>query len=110
MSVPPDGKVTFQAFATLPPIAVLSGDRDQDLSRRELAECWSDGSLGATRVDRAGFERVWKEVQGASLWCVRVAVLRGFHHRGRQGAPPPCSAPNNGNPLVLRPRTALIRC
>ena len=28
-----------------------------------MAECWSDGSLGSSRVDRAGFERVWKEVQ-----------------------------------------------
>merc|ERR1719296_668724 len=63
MSRPPTGEVTFQAFSTLPPITTLSGDRDQDLSREELAECWSDGSLGATRVDRAGFERVWKEVQ-----------------------------------------------
>eukprot|EP00581_Thalassiosira_minuscula_P010600 CAMPEP_0183722122 /NCGR_PEP_ID=MMETSP0737-20130205/14174_1 /TAXON_ID=385413 /ORGANISM="Thalassiosira miniscula, Strain CCMP1093" /LENGTH=431 /DNA_ID=CAMNT_0025952233 /DNA_START=49 /DNA_END=1344 /DNA_ORIENTATION=- len=63
MSKPATGKVTFQAFATLPPITILSGDREQDLSRQELAECWSDGSLGATRVDRAGFERVWKEVQ-----------------------------------------------
>mmetsp|Transcript_38976 Transcript_38976/g.93796 ORF Transcript_38976/g.93796 Transcript_38976/m.93796 type:complete len:254 (-) Transcript_38976:303-1064(-) len=63
MSRPPTGEVTFQAFSTLPPITTLLGDRDQDLSREELAECWSDGSLGATRVDRAGFERVWKEVQ-----------------------------------------------
>jgi len=63
MSKPATGKVTFQAFSTLPPITVLSGDRDQDLSKQELAECWSEGSLGATRVDRAGFERVWKEVQ-----------------------------------------------
>lgn len=63
MSRPATGQVTFAAFATLPPITTLSGDRDQDLTRSELAECWSDGSLGATRVDRAGFERVWKEVQ-----------------------------------------------
>merc|ERR1712085_142591 len=53
----------FQAFATLPPITVLSGDREQDLSREELAECWSDGSSGASSVDRAGFEKVWMEVQ-----------------------------------------------
>mmetsp|Transcript_4311 Transcript_4311/g.9670 ORF Transcript_4311/g.9670 Transcript_4311/m.9670 type:complete len:426 (+) Transcript_4311:48-1325(+) len=63
MSKPRTGKVTFQAFASLPPITILSGDREQDLSRQELAECWSDGSLGATTVDRVGFERVWKEVQ-----------------------------------------------
>jgi len=63
MSQPPTGKVTFQAFATLPPITCLSGEREQDLSKQELADCWAEGSLGATRVDRAGFERVWKEVQ-----------------------------------------------
>mmetsp|Transcript_28792 Transcript_28792/g.49714 ORF Transcript_28792/g.49714 Transcript_28792/m.49714 type:complete len:222 (+) Transcript_28792:822-1487(+) len=63
MSKPLTGKVTFQAFATLPPITVLSGDREQDLSRQELEECWSDGALGSSRVDRAGFERVWNEVQ-----------------------------------------------
>ncbi|KAL3797510.1 hypothetical protein HJC23_009874 [Cyclotella cryptica] len=63
MSQPPSGKVTFQAFASLPPITTLSGDREQDLSKMELAECWADGSMGVSRVDRAGFERVWKEVQ-----------------------------------------------
>merc|ERR1712086_1119696 len=52
MSKPRNGEVTFQAFATLPPITVLSGDREQDLSREELAECWSDGSSGASSVDR----------------------------------------------------------
>lgn len=63
MSLPPTGGVTFYAFSTLPPIVVLSGTRDEDLSKKELAECWADGSLGATRVDRLGFERVWNEVQ-----------------------------------------------
>jgi len=63
MSKPLGGKVTFQAFSTLPPITVLSGDREQDLSKEELVDCWSDGSSGASRVDRAGFEKVWKEVQ-----------------------------------------------
>ncbi|KAL3772756.1 hypothetical protein ACHAWO_004118 [Cyclotella atomus] len=63
MSQPPSGQVTFQAFATLPPITTLLGDREQDLSKAELAECWADGSMGAVRVDRTGFERVWKEVQ-----------------------------------------------
>jgi hypothetical protein len=63
MSQPPIGGVTFYAFSTLPPIVVLSGDREEDLSKKELAECWADGSLGATRVDRQGFERVWNEVQ-----------------------------------------------
>jgi len=63
MSKPSNGGVTFQSFSSLPPITALSGDREQDLSQSELAECWSDGSLGSSRVDRAGFERVWKEVQ-----------------------------------------------
>ena len=63
MSKPMTGKVTFQAFATLPPITVLSGDREQDLSKEELGDCWAEGSLGSARVDRAGFERVWNEVQ-----------------------------------------------
>jgi len=44
-------------------IQLLSGDREFDLSMRELKECWADGSLGAERVDRVGFERVWKEVK-----------------------------------------------
>jgi len=63
MSKPANGGVTFQAFATLPPITVLSGTREQDLSQDELSECWNDGSRGATRVDLPGFERVWNEVQ-----------------------------------------------
>lgn len=63
MSKPPTGKVTFQAFSVLPPIVALRGDREQDLSKSELAECWEEGSLGATRVDRAAFKRVWDEVQ-----------------------------------------------
>ena len=63
MSKPPTGKVTFQAFSVLPPIAALRGDREQDLSKEELAECWEEGSLGATRVDRVAFKRVWDEVQ-----------------------------------------------
>ena len=62
MSQPPTGKVTFKAFASLPVMVALSGTAEEDLSPRELKECWEDGSLGATRVDRAGFERVWNEV------------------------------------------------
>lgn len=57
------GGVTFAGFASLPVIQMLSGTREQDLSPAELKECWASGSLGATRVDRNGFERVWKEVQ-----------------------------------------------
>ena len=63
MSRPPTGGVTFQGFATLPPIVVLSGNREEDLSAEELKECWVDGSNGASRVDRAGFEAVWNEVK-----------------------------------------------
>jgi len=64
MSEPPTGGVVFEAFASLPPITILTGSREEDLSPDELAECWADGSLGATRLDRAGFERVWDEVRG----------------------------------------------
>ena len=64
MSDPPtDGGATFGGFYSLPVIQLLSGDREFDLSMSELKECWADGSLGATRVDRVGFERVWDEVQ-----------------------------------------------
>jgi hypothetical protein len=64
MSDPPTkGGVTFSGFLSLPIIQLLSGDREFDLSPAELRECWADGSLGATRVDRTGFERVWNEVQ-----------------------------------------------
>jgi hypothetical protein len=64
MSDPPTtGGVTFAGFAASPIIQLLSGDREFDLSRSELKECWANGSLGATRVDRSGFDRVWKEVQ-----------------------------------------------
>lgn len=63
MSRPPTGGVTFQAFATLPPITVLGGTREEDLSAEELEECWTEGAKGEIRVDRAGFERVWDEVR-----------------------------------------------
>lgn len=63
MSEPQTDGVTFTGFYSLPVIQLLSGDREFDLSMSELKECWADGSLGATRVDRAGFERVWNEIQ-----------------------------------------------
>ena len=64
MSDPPNGKVTFAGFSCIPPIALLVGnDSERDLSKVELKECWADGSLGSTRVDREGFERVLMEVQ-----------------------------------------------
>eukprot|EP00980_Cylindrotheca_fusiformis_P002244 scaffold517_cov119-Cylindrotheca_fusiformis.AAC.27 len=63
MSEPATGDCTFAGFASLPVIQLLSGDREFDLSPSELRECWADGSRGATRVNREGFERVWNEVQ-----------------------------------------------
>jgi hypothetical protein len=65
MSEPPEqGGVTLVAMRSLPPIAVLMGTDDEDaLTDRELRDCWSSGSLGATRVDRNGFERVWALIQ-----------------------------------------------
>lgn len=63
MSVGEGDGITFQAFVTLPPIALLSGTGEDDLSKKELSDCWNKGSLGASRVDREGFERVWREVQ-----------------------------------------------
>ncbi len=60
---PTEGGVTFSGFYSLPSIQLLSGEREFDLSMSELKECWADGSLGATRVDRVGFGRVWDEVQ-----------------------------------------------
>lgn len=63
MSDPEKSGVTLSGFASLPVIQLLSGTRETDLSVAELRECWADGSLGASRVDRAGFGRVWKEVQ-----------------------------------------------
>lgn len=63
MSEPATGGCSFAGFASLPVIQLLSGDREFDLSPSELRECWADGSLGASRVDREGFVRVWNEVQ-----------------------------------------------
>ena len=55
--------VTFAGFMSLPPIQLLMGEKEEDLSWAECKECWAAGSLGATTVDKKGFERVWKEVQ-----------------------------------------------
>lgn len=65
--------VTFDGFKSLPPIAIMSStsygssssddDLDLTLTKGELTEAWNKGSLGATRVDRAGFERVWMLIQ-----------------------------------------------
>eukprot|EP00523_Entomoneis_sp_CCMP467_P009594 CAMPEP_0168737430 /NCGR_PEP_ID=MMETSP0724-20121128/10392_1 /TAXON_ID=265536 /ORGANISM="Amphiprora sp., Strain CCMP467" /LENGTH=405 /DNA_ID=CAMNT_0008784699 /DNA_START=128 /DNA_END=1345 /DNA_ORIENTATION=- len=55
--------ITFAAFSTIPPIALLTGTGDDDVTKKELSECWNKGSLGASRIDRDGFERVWRLVQ-----------------------------------------------
>jgi len=58
------GGITFEAFTTVPPVSVLLNEGDEDsLTVEELKECWDKGSSGGNRVDRAGFERVWIELQ-----------------------------------------------
>ena len=86
MSSPPIGKVTFAGFSAIPPVAILTGDdTERDLSPKELKECWADGSLGSTRVDRAGYERVWMEVQEFfSLPIMEKARERTLENRKRQ--------------------------
>lgn len=51
-------RTTSICLATTSHLVVAIGD----LSDAELQEAWQTGSLGAARVDRAGFERVWREV------------------------------------------------
>jgi hypothetical protein len=58
-----EGGVTLAGFCSLPPIQLLMGDREEDLSWDECKECWLAGSLGATKVNLQGFQRVWNEVQ-----------------------------------------------
>jgi hypothetical protein len=106
MSYPPTGGVTFYAFSTLPPITLLSGPRDEDLSKKELAECWADGSLGATRVDRQGFERVWREVQeyfeDDIMEDARKSSIKSraiATNKISEGIPPPTNAPVVGSTL-----------
>lgn len=100
MSQPPSGGVTFQAFSTLPPITVLAGEGSEDLTSQELKECWADGSLGATRVDRAGFERVWTEVQACFSIDVMGEARKVCHSRKKMTIPekqasvPPPAAPS----------------
>ena len=104
MSSPPTGKVSLQGFSCIPPIALLTGDdTDRDLSRRELNECWADGSLGSTRVDRAGFERVWMEVQEFfTLPIMEKARERSLEKPNKRGAskPKPAAAPVVSKPSV----------
>jgi len=60
--IAPSG-VTYNGFVSIPPVSLLVGNGEDDMSRQELAECWNKGSLGSTRVDRNGYERVWREIQ-----------------------------------------------
>jgi hypothetical protein len=89
MSQPPSGGVTFQAFSTLPPITILSGEGSEDLTSLELKECWADGSLGATRVDRAGFERVWTEIQACFSIDIMEEARKTCHSRKKKSVPEP---------------------
>eukprot|EP00934_Nitzschia_sp_Nitz4_P006702 Nitzschia sp. Nitz4//scaffold220_size35126//20429//21779//NITZ4_007833-RA/size35126-processed-gene-0.18-mRNA-1//-1//CDS//3329542538//6692//frame0 len=56
--------VTLSGFLALPVVQLLLGEsQESDLSVKEVVECWEAGSMGAPKVDRAGFERVWAELQ-----------------------------------------------
>lgn len=112
MSTPLDsakqGGVSFAAFMTLPPIAVLTGNGDDDLSQKDLTESWNKGSLGATRVDRAGFERVWRLVQDFYYNdIVEEAVERTLSTKTkRRGSPKPTTtAVATTTPSLSAPRT-----
>lgn len=108
MSQPPTGGVTFKAFASLPPIRTLTGDRQEDLAPKELAECWNDGSLGSSRVDRAGFERVWNEVREWFEEDIMEESRKTLHGKAGSVAPTPApaSAPAPSNPVVGQSLTA----
>mmetsp|Transcript_32072 Transcript_32072/g.49040 ORF Transcript_32072/g.49040 Transcript_32072/m.49040 type:complete len:377 (-) Transcript_32072:93-1223(-) len=63
MSNPQGDGVTLQGFKSLPAINLLLEDNSNKITTRRLNECWAIGSLGMSRVDRQGFERVWLSVQ-----------------------------------------------
>mmetsp|Transcript_14161 Transcript_14161/g.23457 ORF Transcript_14161/g.23457 Transcript_14161/m.23457 type:complete len:437 (-) Transcript_14161:133-1443(-) len=100
MSMPPNGGVTKQGFSSLPPITLLSGNRDVDLSKKELSECWLDGSLGATRVDRAGFERVWKEVQEYFEDDIMEEARKMSTGKSKTASAAPAATSISNNPVV----------
>jgi hypothetical protein len=62
MSLPPTGGVTFSAFKDLWPFERLYGEREDDLTRAEVQDCWAEGAKGNTRVNRAGFDKAWRAV------------------------------------------------
>lgn len=92
MTRPPTGGVSLQAFATLPPISVLSGTRDEDLSQEELEECWAEGTQGKLRADRAAFEQVWKEVQEYFEGDVMEEARKTAAKRSMKGGAPATSS------------------
>ena len=113
MSDPPTGKVTLAGFAAIPPIALLVGDdTERDLSIPELKECWADGSLGSTRVDRTGFERVWMEVQDyfslPMMDKARERTLKNRKNNKKQrggNKPKPISSPVTATAPATTPAT-----
>ena len=92
MTRPPTGGVSLQAFATLPPISVLSGTREEDLSQEELEECWAEGTQGKLRADRAAFERVWKEVQEYFEGDIMEEARKTAAKRSMKGGAPATSS------------------
>lgn len=106
------GGVTLQAFATVPPISVLLNSYDEDsLTMEELEECWTTGSLGATRLDRTAFERVWMEVQDQYYTGIIEEAREKCHKKGKKKKgspksdtpappPPPPSPPMVTDSLV----------
>lgn len=113
MSTPPNGKVTLVGFSSIPPISLLIGDDpDNDVSKKELAECWADASMGATRVDRAGFERMWIEVQEyfyqPMIDKARERTVEKSKTRGRSKpdvvVTPPSSTPSSPKSSTSIPR------
>jgi hypothetical protein len=109
MSQPPSGGVTFQAFSTLPPITVLAGEGSEDLTSQELKECWADGSLGATRVDRAGFERVWTEVQACFSIDIMEEARKTCHSRKKKSVPASSSSSSTARPAASSSTPAVAR-
>ena len=70
LSDPPTGDCTFEGFASVPVIQLLSGNGEMDLSMKELKECWTNGALDSTRVNKEGFQSVWLEVQEYFEDCI----------------------------------------
>lgn len=103
MSTPPEGGATYAGFRALPVMSLLVGtDTESDLSEREAKECWADGSLGAMRVDRQGFQRVWDEVREYFdediMQEARERAVKTTKRRG--GAAKPAAAMSTATPTV----------